>query len=83
MINNWGCGLAGARSGALALFVIILLFVVAVTGIAAFAPRPGVTRAAPGTAPDTPEQILRARFARDEIDEAEFETRMATLRVRH
>jgi len=48
MINNWGCGLAGGGSGALALFLMILFVVVVVTGIAAFAPRPGVTPAAPG-----------------------------------
>jgi uncharacterized membrane protein len=83
MINNWGCGLVGGGSGALALFLMILFFVVVVTGIAAFAPRPGVTRVAPGAAPDTPEQTLRARFVRDEIHEAQLATRRATPKGPH
>jgi hypothetical protein len=83
MINHWGCGLAGGGSGALALFLMILCFVVVVTGIAAFAPRPGVTRAAPGAAPDTPELTCRARFVRDEIDEAQLATRRETPKGRH
>ncbi len=83
MNNNWGCGIAGGGSGALAIFLMILFFVVVMTGIAAFASRPGMTRSLSGAALNTPEQILRARFVRDEIDEAEFGTRTAALKSRH
>ena len=40
---------------------------------------PGPSAAAPN-APQSPEAILAERFARGEIDESEYHTRLATLR---
>jgi putative membrane protein len=37
----------------------------------------------PTTAAPTPEQLLAERFARGEIDESEYDARLATLRAPH
>jgi putative membrane protein len=51
-----------------------------VTGIVAFIRRSNPTTSSTGPTAETPEQVLRARFARGEIDEAEFRVRMAALK---
>jgi putative membrane protein len=57
--------------------LVVVLFVAAVW----FAARTGSWRGAPGAAPrhQNPEEILRNRLARGEIDEEEYRSRMRTL----
>lgn len=83
MMNGWGYNQMGGAAWALMIFLMIVFWVVVVVGVVYFIRRSPSTpsrSASSGPSSDTPEQILRARFARGEIDEAEFRTRMAALK---
>jgi putative membrane protein len=58
----------------------VLFWAVVITGIVLLV---RYLRTGPsGQPPKTPEQVLAERFARGEIDETEFQQRLATLRGR-
>jgi putative membrane protein len=83
MMNGWGYNQMGGGAWAIMIFLTIVFWVVVVVGVVYFVRRSPSTRSTPvssSPSPDTPEQILRARFARGEIEEAEFRTRMAALK---
>ncbi len=84
-MNGWGYQHMGGGAWALMIFMMIVFWVVVVIGIVAFMRRSGSSTlplgpTGPTTASGTPEQILRARFARGEIDDSEFRIRMAALK---
>lgn len=73
----WG-GMTGFWMGPLMMIAFVVLIVVAVVLVLRWigpASAPGNNTAAPGTAAD----ILRERYARGEIDEAEFRQRLEVL----
>ncbi len=83
MMNGWGYNQMGGAAWAFTLFLMLVFWVVVVVGVVYFIRRsPSTSSSSVSSSPssDTPEQILRARFARGEIEEAEFRTRMAALR---
>lgn len=53
----------------------ILFWAVVITGIVLL-----VRHLKPSSPPTTPEQVLAERFARGEIDQTEYQQRLATLR---
>lgn len=75
-----GWGYAGMAVGMVLFWILVIVgIVVLVRSIV------GTTqgRALPGSPPthESPEQLLAARFARGEIDEAEYQHRLAVLRA--
>jgi putative membrane protein len=80
MMNGWDYNNMGGGAWALMILLMIIFWVVVVTGIVAFIRRSNPTTSSTGPTAETPEQVLRARFARGEIDEAEFRVRMAALK---
>ncbi len=61
-------------------WLLILLVVGGVIWAAAKAARGGRPPSTTGQHGSSPEEVLRQRFARGEIDEEEYRTRLATLR---
>jgi putative membrane protein len=85
MTNGWGYNHMGGGAWTLMIFLMIMFWIVVVVGVVAFirrSPSAPTTSAPSSPTSDKPGQILRARFARGEIDEDEFRTRMAALRER-
>jgi putative membrane protein len=75
-MSGWGWGLT-------TISMILFLGLLVAAGIALYrhfdrGAQPRIPPAA--TAPQTPEQILAERYARGEIDENEYTTRLATVR---
>lgn len=82
-MNGWDYNHMGGGAWALMIILMIIFWVVVIVGIVAFirrSPSNSPAHSASSSSMDTPEQILRARFARGEIDDAEFRTRMAALK---
>jgi putative membrane protein len=83
MTNGWGYNHMSGGVWALMIFLMIIFWVVVVIGVVAFmrrSPSTPTTSASSSPSSDMPEQVLRARFARGEIDDAELRTRMAALK---
>ena len=75
-----GWGYAGMAIGMVLFWVLII---VAIVALIRFSTGGTQTRVITAPAPhhrETPEQLLAARFARGEIDEAEYQQRLAVLR---
>lgn len=74
-----GWGYAGMAIGMVLFWVLIIVAIVALIRFSTGATQ---TRAisAPSPYTESPEQVLAARFARGEIDEAEYRQRLAVLR---
>jgi len=87
-MNGWGDGWSGGGWGAggWLMLVFTLLFVVAVIiGIVYMVRALGGGGAAPGgqappSRPDSPEDILKRRYAAGEIDREDYESRLRDLR---
>ena len=75
----WGGYDMGWFSMGAGLLVLVLLVVVAVWAVWRLTPGSRAGGPPPG---DTPEDVLRRRFAAGEIDAEEYERRMAVLRKR-
>lgn len=69
-----GWGVAAMAVGQVAFWALLLGVVVLVVRRA--------TQGSPPSPPSTPEDVLAMRLARGEIDQDEYERRMATLRAR-
>ena len=83
MTNGWGYNHMGGGAWALMIFLMIIFWVAVVVGVVAFirrSPSTPTTSASSCPSSDRPEQILRARFARGEIDDAELRTRLTVLK---
>ena len=80
MMNGWGYNGMGAGTWTVMIFVMLVFWALVAFGIVAFFRRSSSTPSSNDSTPDTPETLLRARFARGEIEEAEFRTRMAALK---
>ena len=83
MTNGWGYNHMSGGVWALMIFLMIIFWVVVVIGVVAFirrSPSTPTTSASSSPSSDMPEQVLRARFASGEIDDAELRTRMAALK---
>lgn len=74
-----GWGYAGMVIGMVLFWALIIVGIIALIRFSTGATQ---TRSVPQFPPysDSPEQLLAARFARGEIDEAEFQHRLAVLR---
>ena len=74
-----GWGYAGMAIGMVLFWVLIIVAIVALIRFSTSATQ---TRVIPAPPPytESPEQVLAARFARGEIDEAEYQQRLAVLR---
>jgi putative membrane protein len=75
-----GWGYAGMAIGMVLFWVLIIVAIVALIRFSTGATQ---TRAIPAPPPpyaESPEQVLAARFARGEIDEAEYRQRLGVLR---
>jgi putative membrane protein len=70
-MNGWGFALMGISA-----VVFWGLVIVGIVLLVRYLGRSGQ----PPTATHTPEQLLAERFARGEIDESEYQARLATLR---
>lgn len=83
MMNGWGYNNMGGGAWTLMILFMIVFWVVVVVGIVAyvrrFRPAP-LTSASSSPSTETPELILRARFARGEVDDTEFRARMLALK---
>jgi putative membrane protein len=82
MTNGWGYHHMSGGVWALMIFLMIIFWVVVVVGVVAFirrSPSTLTTSASSSPSSDMPEQVLRARFARGEIDDAELRSRVAAL----
>jgi putative membrane protein len=75
--NMSGWGYAGMGIGMVLFWVLIIVGIVALIRFSAGAPKD--TRAPRADSP-TPEQLLSARFASGDIDEAQYRERVAVLR---
>jgi putative membrane protein len=75
-----GWGYAGMAIGMVLFWILVIVGIVA---LVRFTTGPTQARAIPAPPPygESPEQILAARFARGEIDEAEYQQRLAVLRA--
>ena len=72
-----GWGYAGMVIGMVLFWVLII---VAIVALIRFSTGSAQTRSIPPS-PESPEQVLAARFARGEIDEADYQQRLAVLRA--
>ena len=84
-MNGWGYQHMGGGASALTIFLMIVFWAIVIIGVVAFIRRSGSSTPPPGPtvptiASDPSEQIVRERFARGEIDDSEFRTRMAALK---
>lgn len=80
---GWGYNNIGAGMGIAMVFFMLLFWAVVAVGIVALVRRSGPLSSRFGASPETPETpegVLRGRFARGEIDEAEFRARLTALR---
>ena len=75
-----GWGYAGMAIGMVLFWVLIIAGIIALIRFSAGANQP---RAIPAYLPhsESPEQLLAARFARGEIEESEYQQRLAVLRA--
>jgi putative membrane protein len=75
-----GWGYAGMAIGMVLFWILIIVGIIALIRFTTNAspPRP---HAAPPPYSESPEQLLAARFARGEIDDAEYQQRLAVLRA--
>ncbi len=75
-MNGWGY--AGMAIGMVLFWALVIVAIVALIRFST-----GQSRALPTPPPyaESPEQILATRFARGEIDEAEYQQRLAVLRA--
>jgi putative membrane protein len=80
MLNGWGYSGMGAGAWTIMVFAMLVFWALVAFGIVAFFRRSSSTPSSDESSHDTPEKLLRARFARGEIEEAEFRTRMAALK---
>lgn len=73
-MSGWGWALAGVG--------MVVFWGLVITGIVLLVRYVGQSGQRPGQPPTmhTPEQVLAERFARGEIDETEYQKRLATLR---
>ena len=84
MMYWWGQGMSG-WGYALMSVSMVLFWGVVILGIVAlvrYLARSGQPAGGAGTPRPTAEQVLAERFARGEIDEEEYQSRLATLRGR-
>lgn len=74
-----GWGYAGMAFGMVLFWTLIVVGIIALIRFGTAAAQP---RAIPGyqPQPESPEQLLAKRFARGEIDEGEYQQRLAVLR---
>jgi putative membrane protein len=80
MTYGWGNNGFGAGWWIVMVLMMLVFWTAVAFGIVALVRRSGSTRSRDDVTPETPESLLRARFARGEVDEAEFRTRMAALK---
>jgi len=80
MGNGWGMGGWGMLTMTLLGLLVLGLLVAAVMALVQGWTR--TTVAAPAPTPPDPAQILAARFARGEIDEEDYRSRLAVLSAR-
>lgn len=75
-----GWGYSGMAIGMVLFWILVIVGIVALIRYTTGAAQPG---AVPGYPPqgESPERILAARFARGEIDEPEYQQRLAVLRA--
>jgi putative membrane protein len=75
-----GWGYAGMAIGMVLFWILIIVGIVALVRFTTGSPQ---QRSIPAPLPygESPEQLLAARFARGEIDEAEYGQRLAVLRA--
>ncbi|TGD89978.1 SHOCT domain-containing protein [Mycolicibacterium sp. CH28] len=75
-----GWGYAGMAIGMVLFWILVIVGIVAL--VRSIVGAPGA-RALPASLPshESPGQVLAARFARGEIDEAEYQQRLAVLRA--
>ena len=73
-----GWGYAGMAIGMVLFWILIIVGIVALVRFTSGTPQ---ARSVPAPLPygESPEQLLAARFARGEIDEAEYQQRLAVL----
>jgi putative membrane protein len=84
MYDRWGYGGMGAGGWILMSFFSILVIAALVVGIVAlvrYSSSPATPPAGPPSDRQDPEEILRLRLARGEIEPEEYERRLAALRV--
>ena len=84
MMYWWGQGLSGWGYALMAVSM-VLFWGVVILGIVAlvrYLGRSSPSAGGAGVSPPTAEQVLAERFARGEIDEQEYQSRLATLRGR-
>ena len=83
MAMMWEDGYGFGAGGGLLWLLVIVLVVVGVVGLVVYLMRPSRHAPPPSTPPTPPAdsalQILRERFARGEIDQAEYEERRRAL----
>ena len=75
-----GWGYAGMAIGMVLFWALLVAGIVALVRFSAGSSQPGPGPWYP-TYSESPEQVLAARFARGEIDEAEYQQRLAVLRA--
>ena len=80
MINGWGYNGMSAGAWSVMVFAMLLFWALVVFAIVTYFRRSSSTASPDDFAPNSPEKLLRTRFARGEIEDAEFRTRMAALR---
>ena len=74
-----GWGYAGMAIGMVLFWVLVIVGIIALIRFSTGATQTRVNPAPPPYT-ESPEQVLAARFARGEIDEAEYQQRLAVLR---
>ncbi|MCW1958333.1 MAG: SHOCT domain-containing protein [Mycobacterium sp.] len=78
--NMSGWGYAGMTVGMVLFWILVVVGIIALTRTGSGAARRGTGTPVVSAGP-SPEQILAARFARGEIDDAEYHQRLDMLRL--
>ena len=80
MMYGWDNNGFGAGWWIVMVLMMLIFWAVVAFAVVALVRRSGSNSTRNSATVETPDSLLRARFARGEIDEAEFRTRMAALK---
>ncbi|WP_179476219.1 SHOCT domain-containing protein [Mycolicibacterium vinylchloridicum] len=75
-----GWGYTGMAIGMVVFWALVIVAIVALVRSGAGSSQPRAAAQIPPPYTESPEQLLAARFARGEIDEADYQQRLAVLR---